>query len=269
MPQTPNKSYEVQVTGSNPGLWGANLNNLCFTILDNNLGGIVTKSLTNVNVTLSSTEAQNLIVRLTGTLTGAVQVTSAFNGIQIVENLTTGAFAVTFTNGVGTPLTLPQGARSVVIADATNGARIADNSFESGTKTLFGNATAPIGWTIDSSQTNAAIRIVSSGGGATGGSVDFSSVFASQTPSGTLSNTTVTATVPRDGWGDNGVGFGANQQARLVVASGQTENTEFLNSIHCANFDNVITATPHAHTFTGNAMNFSVKYRDMLLCVKS
>ena len=47
--------------------------------------------------------------------------------------------------------------------------------FEPGTKILFNNATAPVGWTnlASSSTNNTALRIVKTGGGTTGGSGSF------------------------------------------------------------------------------------------------
>lgn len=124
MPTSVNKGYELQATGTNTDTWGTVLNEDVFEIVDRNLGGLVSKSLTNVNVTLTAEESQNLILRLTGALSGAVEITTACVGMTIVENLTTNAFAVTFTNGVGTPVTLVQGVRNIVITDGTNGPRL-------------------------------------------------------------------------------------------------------------------------------------------------
>ena len=110
MPQTPNKNYEIQVTGSNVDTWGDVLNDDMIEVCDRNLGGTVTKTLSNVPVVLSAEESENLILRLIGTLTGAVLVTTACKGMTIVENVTSGAFAVTFGNGVGSPITMALGA---------------------------------------------------------------------------------------------------------------------------------------------------------------
>lgn len=124
MPTSVNKGYELQTTGTNTDTWGIVLNEDVFEIVDRNLGGLVSKSLTNVDVTLTAEESESLVVRLTGALSGAVVVTTACIGMTIVENLTTNAFAVTFSNGVGTPVTLVQGARNLVITDGTNGPRL-------------------------------------------------------------------------------------------------------------------------------------------------
>ncbi len=123
MATSPNKGYNLQATGSNSGTWGSTLNTDVFTIVDNNLGGLVTKSLTNVNVTLSATESQALNLVLTGTLTGAVQITTSCVGMTIVDSQCTGSFAVTFTNGVGSAVTIANGSKYLIMIDATNGCR--------------------------------------------------------------------------------------------------------------------------------------------------
>lgn len=128
MAVTSAKGYELQSTGSNSGTWGAVLNTDVFQIVDNNLGGIVTKALTNANVTLSASEAENLVVRLTGTISANILITNACVGFWYCENRTTGAFTITVTNGVGTPLEIPQGYCVAVIADTTNGCRYGNDN---------------------------------------------------------------------------------------------------------------------------------------------
>lgn len=175
MPTTTNKGYEVQVTGTNTDTWGTVLNEDVIEIIDNNLGGIVSKTLAASNVVLTAEESQALIVRLSGTISAAILVTTACIGMTIVENLTSGAFAVTFGNGVGSPVTIPQGTRAIVITDSTNGPRIAaDNAaeFASGTRMVFQQTAAPTNWTKESSATynEAALQFVTGSVG-TGGSL--------------------------------------------------------------------------------------------------
>ena len=52
---------------------------------------------------------------------------------------------------------------------------------------IFQNQSAPTGWTQRTDNNNIAIRLVSSGGGGTGGSVDFTSAFTNQGVSGSVS----------------------------------------------------------------------------------
>lgn len=177
MPYTPYKGYSVPTTGTEPGTWGNDLNTNTFAVIDLNLGGIVTKTLSNVNVTLSVTESQNLILRLIGTITANIQITTSCQGFTLVENATTGAFTVSMSNGVGSPVIVGQGGRSIIIADAVNGCRkMASDSFDTGTILLSGATAAPSGWTKLTDIDDAMIRIVS-GAASSGGTRGFSTVF--------------------------------------------------------------------------------------------
>ena len=71
--------------------------------------------------------------------------------------------------------------------------RLNDIPIPNGTSMLFTQATAPTGWTQDTTYNDRALRITSSTtlGGGVGGSVAFETAFASQTPAGTLDNATV------------------------------------------------------------------------------
>lgn len=138
MATTTFKGAYLPTVAGDVGTWGTLLNTTTFPVFDSNLGGIVTKSLAAADVTLSAAESQNAIVRLTGVLTADRLVTTVAQGFTFVENATTGAFAVTFTNGVGTPVTIPQGERRVVITDATNGPRTTAQAFPAASTTVAG-----------------------------------------------------------------------------------------------------------------------------------
>jgi microcystin-dependent protein len=97
----------VPLTGNDVGTWGSVALNPNFVALDGLFGGVQTLSLSNSPVTLTvpagftatpspgPTQAQNAVLRLTGALTGNVQITLPLPGYYIVENLTTGNFVVT------------------------------------------------------------------------------------------------------------------------------------------------------------------------------
>lgn len=263
MPTTTYKGFSVPTTGTLNDAWGDEINANSFGVADRNLGGIVTKTLSNVNVTLSATESQMAILRLTGTLSGDVQITTSCQGFTYVENLTTGSFAVTFTNGVGSPITLAQGARTVVITDTTNGPRAAagtDPAVPSGSVMLFYMASAPAGWTKSTTNNDKAIRIVSGSGGVTGGSSPFSTVMASRTPAGTVGDTTLDITqIPAHTHsyqisvtGVRPTGSGASdQESRTTSTTGSAGG-----------------GGSHTHAWTGSAMNFAIQYLDMIVCSK-
>jgi hypothetical protein len=86
----------------------------------------------------------------------------------------------------------------VLTYDTTNGwqaeSPAASSSFPSGTLMLFAQTAAPTGWTKSTTHNNKALRVVS-GTASSGGSVDFTTAFASKTPAGSVTtSTTVSST---------------------------------------------------------------------------
>jgi hypothetical protein len=125
MVATTYKAHTLPTVAGDSGAWGDILNDTTLAGFDKNIGGIVAKSLTNADVTLSAAESQNAIVRLTGTLSASVQITTSCAGFHLVENLCTlGAYAVTFKNATAAATVVVPYGRHVVIFDTTNGARL-------------------------------------------------------------------------------------------------------------------------------------------------
>jgi hypothetical protein len=84
---------------------------------------------------------------------------------------------------IGTNLTFAGG-----VLNATGGG--GGSSFPTGTRMLFQQSVAPTGWTKDVSYNNYALR-VTSGSVTSGGSVPFTTAFSAQTPSGSVSLSSV------------------------------------------------------------------------------
>ena len=108
--------------------------------------------------------------------------------------------------------------RSVVSYDGNN------SEFSSTTRMIFAQGTAPTGWTKDTSNyNNHALRVVT-GAASTGGTVDFVTAFASQTPSGNVS-TTVTASTGQVAQAGNVSSSGSSgqvvQAGNISVSTGQ------------------------------------------------
>ena len=81
----------------------------------------------------------------------------------------------------------------------TNGAGYITESFPSGTRMIFQQTSAPTGWTKDTTDTNQrALRVVS-GTASSGGSMDFTTAFATHNPSGVTADTTQGGTVASGG----------------------------------------------------------------------
>lgn len=270
------KGYILIATGDEVNTWGTVLNAQALERIDANIGGLVSKSLTNINVTLTADENRNLILRLTGTLSGDVLITTTLQGVMMVENLCTGAFAVTFTNGAGSPITLPNATRSVVIADVSNGARVMASDaveFPSGTRMLFQQTAAPTGWTKDTTHNNKALRLVS-GSVSNGGTVAFTSAFTSKTVAGTVGNTALTiAQMPLHGHparSSSGTSSGDGNGGMLLNNSGNTNFT--YDGTPDDTYGHAIGGTggggTHTHTFTGTPIDLAVQFVDFVICEK-
>ncbi|SCB30211.1 hypothetical protein [Rhizobium lusitanum] len=134
---TPNLHLELQATGEDTNVWGQNLNNNVFSIIDNALGGTLLLPLTNINVTLTTTQAQNSIIVLSGTLTANVSIIFPNIGrTYLIANVTSGAFSVTLSNG---------GAASIVVQQGTGAYYTCNTTGFFGTPDVHGPDGAPNG----------------------------------------------------------------------------------------------------------------------------
>lgn len=237
MPFTVNKKLSVQSAGSNPGAWGAggvagnDLNTGVMGPVDTQLAGVSTFSVSSSNVSLAFSDVQNCIWRFTGTLTASIVVSPAagdattyLNGFYFWSNLTTGNFSITVTTANGS-VVLPQGRQGLLFVSATASLgpalfAITDPAgaqpIPSGTVMLFYQNAAPTGWTISSALNDYALKIVSSGGGVTSGSVAYSTLFGRTAVDG---YTLQIADIP------------PHTHSYFVVASGPSGPTGFGNGV--------------------------------------
>ena len=152
------------------------------------------------------------------------------------------------------------------------------SEFISGTRLTFNQTNAPTGWTKSTSVDNAAFRLVS-GSVSSGGSVDFTTAFASQTPSGSVSISSIsgsagattlsTPQIPSHnhtqftglgvGNGCFNCGFTSNPSPSAVTGStggGSSHTHPFSFSSGSA-------------SFSGSALNLAVKYVDLIIAQKN
>jgi len=153
-------------------------------------------------------------------------------------------------------------------------AAVVPESFPAGTVMLFGQTAAPTGWTKDTSNfNNSGLRIVT-GTASSGGSVDFTTAFASQTPTGSVSitaisgsagNTTLsTPQIPshshplqnNQGPGSSGISGGGSGTSTGATGGGGAHSHPFSFS-------------SGSGTFSGNAINLAVKYVDVIRATKN
>lgn len=163
-------------------------------------------------------------------------------------------------------------------------AALVPTSFASGTKMLFQQTSAPTGWTKDTTHNDKALRIVSGTVG-TGGTVAFTTAFASQAVSGSVGNTTLSlAQMPTHAHTGSAVSNGAHTHTTTVNlgASGsiggymradnlsQPAITSSSNGAHThtLSLNNSGSSSSHTHSFTGTAIDMAVQYVDTIIATK-
>ena len=169
----------------------------------------------------------------------------------------------------------PGSTGNVLTSNGTAWTSAAAAAFDVGTVMLFAQTTAPTGWTKNTSTgDNSALRVVT-GTASTGGSVGFTTAFASQTPSisitgvsGSAGATTLTtAQIPSHTHTinlSNGNGPGQTNAAQSAV----TESTSTSSATGGGG--------SHTHTFsfssgtaTSSAINLAVQYIDVIRATKN
>ena len=171
---------------------------------------------------------------------------------------------------------------------------IATSAFPAGTRLSFQQTTAPTGWTKDTTAglNNSSMRIVT-GTASSGGSVDFTTAFASQTPTGSVSISSVsgsagatTLTTPQipshahrvfNAPADNLVaGYSTMSNtfttygSRIMVAPGgnNNRNSGTANTGGDGSHTHPFSFSSGSGTFSGNAINLAVKYYDFIVASK-
>jgi hypothetical protein len=181
----------------------------------------------------------------------------------------------------GTGLSSAGTAGNVLTSNGTSWTSAAAAAFDAGTRIGFQQTTAPTGWTKDTTAglNNSSMRIVT-GSASSGGSVDFTTAFASQTPTGSVTITSVTGTagattlttpqIPShshtagtsDGASPASTRF-ANGNASPVAT--RSTNAEGGGGSH----DHPFSFSSGAGTFSGSAINLAVKYYDFIIASKN
>jgi hypothetical protein len=126
---------------------------------------------------------------------------------------------------------------------------------------LFVQTAAPTGWTKSTANDNKALRVVS-GTASTGGSVAFTTAFASKSVAGTVGNHTLTtAQIP------------SHSHNTKRSSGGEAAPTGGARSLFTNNQTQATTSTggggSHNHSFTGTAINLAVQYVDVIIATKN
>tara|TARA_B100001093_G_scaffold454728_1_gene464326 strand:+ start:11920 stop:14700 length:2781 start_codon:yes stop_codon:yes gene_type:complete len=160
-------------------------------------------------------------------------------------------------------------------------------AFASGTRMLFQQTSAPTGWTKDTSDTNnRALRVVSGSAGS-GGSVAFTTAFASKSVSGSVANTSAggsvgnhtlsTSQIPSHSHGmqqkNAGLGCGPNiSQTGAVGTFGCNNNSTGISTFNTGgggSHNHSFSGSAHNHSFSGTAINLAVQYLDVIIASKN
>jgi len=148
--------------------------------------------------------------------------------------------------------------------------------YNSGTTCLFYQASAPVGYTKITSHDNAALRVVSGGGGGSGGTQAFTSAFQSHTPSGSVSVSVNNHTLSSSQMAQHShtVYYSrATSTASTGGSFGTVTNIHSSGGTNNQSTGNAGSNSGHSHgssgSFSGNAINLAVKYVDIIIATKN
>ena len=234
----------------------------------------------------------------------SLNASSLSSGTTAVARGGTGASTLTANNvllGNGTSavqFVAPGTSGNVLTSNGSTWTSAAAAAFDSGTLMLFQQTSAPTGWTKQTTHNNKALRVVS-GAASSGGSVAFTTAFASQAVSGSVSvsastgavsapvsigNTTLsTPQIPshthpfRNTSAYNSYGGGlpsGNVNISYNNGVGQTSPNANAPSGGGGSHTHPGSGGSHSHpvsapaSFSGNAINLAVQYVDLIIASK-
>lgn len=124
---SPNLRLELIGTGEQQGTWGSTTNTNLGTLLEEAIGGYVSVTVSDVADTTLTTnngsadQSRNMVINLTGALTGTRNVICpAIEKLYVVKNATTGGQSVVFKVSGQTGITIPNGAIEFLYVDGTD-----------------------------------------------------------------------------------------------------------------------------------------------------
>lgn len=133
-----------------------------------------------------------------------------------------------------------------------------------GTRMLFVQSTAPVGWTKVTTHNNAALRVVSGSAGS-GGTINFTTAFSVRSVSGAIGNTTLTTgQIPAHS-------HSINIRTEASSGSASAGFSEFGSTRGGSSYGAEASGGAggsHTHTFTGASLDLSVKYVDSIIAEK-
>lgn len=189
MPSTYSSSLRLEIIGDGEqdGIWGQTTNNNLGDLVEQAIAGITNVNVTASDITLTSfngavDEARSAVLNVSGT-PGVARNVIIPNQKKMYLVKNTSDAAINIKTPAGSAATVAVGAQSLLVCDGLNGttnyleSAVITPPFPAGTIMLFAQTTAPTGWTKITTSNDAALRVVS-GSVSTGGSANFSTIFA-------------------------------------------------------------------------------------------
>ena len=158
--------FELPVTGELAGTWGNRVNISMTNLIEQAIAGRGAVVMTDADYTLTSLngavdEARNAVINITGTLTIARNVICpTVAKAYIVENATTGGFAITLKTAAGTGVSVPNGSTYTLRCDGTNVVAAFNGLGATLTANITGNVTGNVTGTTTSLAGGAAGTVV-------------------------------------------------------------------------------------------------------------
>src|SRR3954447_20161114 len=142
---SPLLGLRYQQTGGNDNTWGELLNSDVFAVLEKAVAGRATHAVTGGTLDLSAGPLVEQTQVFSGVLAGdQTVIVPALDKRMLVQNATTGAFALLMKTSGGSAIAIPQGTKKSVLVTSAGITR--DDANEAGEIKHFGGATVPAGY---------------------------------------------------------------------------------------------------------------------------
>ena len=236
-----------------------------------------TFTLPNATATILTT---NAAVTIAQGGTGQTTATAAFDALNPMT--TVGDIIYEATGPTATRLGIGTTGQVLTVSGGIPSWQDAGGGFPAGTAMMFVQTAAPTGWTKSTTHDNKALRVVS-GTASSGGSVAFTTAFASQTPTGSVTITSVTGSAGNTTLSTPQIPSHTHFMTNFngpVIGAFDVQMTNTRNPPQNDSRPSSATGGGGAHshpfsfssgsgTFSGNAINLAVQYVDVIIATKN
>jgi len=280
------RNLRLNLTGTSGGARNLILGSGCqiekLYLINNGLADAVTvKNTSGTGIAVAAGKTMFVYNNGTNVVDAITHLTSLTLGTPlVVASGGTGLATLTANNvliGNGTSnvtFVAPGSTGNVLTSNGSTWTSAAASGFPSGTVMLFAQTNAPTGFTKNTTTgDNSALRVVT-GAASTGGSVAFTTAFASQTPTGSVSITSVSGSAGATTLGipeipSHSHNGGTQVQGAFGTDGGQANNVTTTGSTGGGgSHSHPFSFSSGSGTFSGNAINLAVQYIDVIRATK-